>query len=486
MKKSTWQHRILPIAIILCFAACGKESEYNSDISTVPGTEIEPGWGAGKTDVWDGSSDISWYDPTLNLFQLHSAAQLAGLAELVNAGTNFRNKTVTLEVNVKMNEEISFDKNHNITNSNSLREWTPIGNGYPNIFNGTFDGKKHIISGMYINNKQEYAVGLFSQIGKGSENKTGTSVVKNIGIVNSFISGREYAGAIAGYLSENYSPTWKSLVSDCYSDCTVKAKYAGGIAGCGKIERCFNKGYVEGEESAGGIVGTGSTIEKSYNKGLIYGKTYSGGIAGQSQGVNDCYNLGAVTGNNYCAGISGFASHLSDSPAIAFCYNKGLIKGKNILCGIAGKYYGNIVSCYSYCDFEIDLPVPYRTKICGIAGVGHEGLTTYGKVYNSYSIVSCNTYNFKEVEGHAIKLTGTYTNCYSKYHANAQWNNNGWCAATFKDNSGVLSLWNWGDPGFGQGIPNGCETLIEALNIYNPGRWKIDADENDGYPVLAR
>lgn len=500
MKITSWFYRIFPIAMIICLSACGNEdTEGSSGPSTPSNNEIEPGWGAGKTDIWDGSSDISWYDPTLNLFHLYSAAQLAGFAELVNAGTNFRNKTVTLEVNVKMNERISFDEDHNVINPGSLHVWTPIGNGYPNIFNGTFDGKKHIISGMYINDKQIYAVGLFSQVGKGNENKTGSSIVKNIGIVNSFIEGNEYAGSVVGYLSDNYSPVWNSLVSDCYSDCVVKGKTAGGIVGIAtnysggcKIEGCFNKGYIYGKESAGGIVGNGSTIEKSYNKGAVNGKTYSGGIAGTSRRVTDCYNLGTITGNKYGAGISGCASHQNDEPAILFCYNKGLIKGTNIkgtniLCGIASIYYGNIVSCYSYNDFEVVLPTSYPVQICGIAGIGSEGfgMPSYC-VYNSYSIVNCNTYNYKEVEGHAIKLTGTYANCYSKYHANAQWNNNGWCAATFKDNSGVLSLWSWGDPGFGQGIPNGCETLIEALNAYYPGRWKIDANENGGYPVLAR
>ena len=102
MKITSWFYRIFPIAMIICLSACGNEdTEGSSDPSTPSNSEIEPGWGAGKTDVWDGSSDISWYDPTLNLFHLYSAAQLAGFAELVNAGTNFRNKTVTLEVNVK-------------------------------------------------------------------------------------------------------------------------------------------------------------------------------------------------------------------------------------------------------------------------------------------------------------------------------------------------------------------------------------------------
>lgn len=493
MKKFDWLLRVLPVAMmVVCLAACGSDSDDDSGGPVVPGTgtEIEQGWGAGKTDVWDGSSDISWYDPELNLYQLKSAAQLAGFAELVNAGTDFRNKTVTLEVNVRMNDRISFDENHDVINSGSLRPWTPIGNEYPRVFNGTFDGKKHVISGMYINRKQDYAAGLFSRVGNGSENKSGTSVVKNIGIVNSYVEGGDYAGAVVGslYGSGSY-PVWNSEVLNCYSDCVVKARTAGGIVGRhdGKnddyndVEGCFNKGYVEGSENAGGIVGDGGTIKDSYNKGYVSGKKYSGGIAGTSRKVIYCHNLGTVTGGQYCAGISGFANKWPNFPAIEFCYNRGLIKGSNILCGIAGIYHGSVVSCYSNNYFEIELPVQYPAKVCGIAGVGHEGLSAYGSVYNSYSVVNCNTYNHKEVEGHSIKITGGNNHCYSKYNTGTtllRWSYD--CEARFNDNSGILI------PSEGYTIIDGCTTLIDALNAYSPGKWKVVANENDGYPVFVR
>ena len=39
-------------------------------------------------EVWDGTVDISWYDPDKTEFSLSTPAQLAGLAALVNGRTD--------------------------------------------------------------------------------------------------------------------------------------------------------------------------------------------------------------------------------------------------------------------------------------------------------------------------------------------------------------------------------------------------------------
>ena len=71
-------------------------------------------------DAWDGTVDTDWYTNaadgtgTANKpYEISTAAQLAGLAELVNDGTaEFSGKTI------KLAEDIDLDK----------REWIPIGN----------------------------------------------------------------------------------------------------------------------------------------------------------------------------------------------------------------------------------------------------------------------------------------------------------------------------------------------------------------------
>lgn len=46
--------------------------------------------------VWDGTSDISWYSADQSVFEISTAEQLAGLAELVNQGNDFDGKKILL------------------------------------------------------------------------------------------------------------------------------------------------------------------------------------------------------------------------------------------------------------------------------------------------------------------------------------------------------------------------------------------------------
>ena len=46
--------------------------------------------------IWDGTADISWYDPNAQTYTLTTAEQLAGLAKLVNEGRDlFVGKKIT-------------------------------------------------------------------------------------------------------------------------------------------------------------------------------------------------------------------------------------------------------------------------------------------------------------------------------------------------------------------------------------------------------
>ena len=95
------------------------------------------------TDVWDGTAvDTSWYAGHENetKFSIGTAAELAGLAALVNDGNDFSTKTVTLTNNIDLNN----------------KAWTPIGNS-DSVFAGTFDGNGHTISGLYINITGSYS-----------------------------------------------------------------------------------------------------------------------------------------------------------------------------------------------------------------------------------------------------------------------------------------------------------------------------------------
>ena len=92
--------------------------------------------------VWNGNVDTRWYDAenVQESYTINTAAQFAGLSELVNSGVTFEGITITLDCNIDL----------------ANLEWTPIGNSsMPNgddsydetlAFTGIFDGDGCTIS----------------------------------------------------------------------------------------------------------------------------------------------------------------------------------------------------------------------------------------------------------------------------------------------------------------------------------------------------
>lgn len=95
---------------------------------TVPAIEGE------ELNEWSAFADTSWYNTMDTAFTLTTAAELAGLAKLVNNGTDtFLGKTITLGNDIDL----------------AGKNWTPIGQG-SGEFQGTFDGGDHAIQNLQI------------------------------------------------------------------------------------------------------------------------------------------------------------------------------------------------------------------------------------------------------------------------------------------------------------------------------------------------
>lgn len=237
-------------------------------------------------------ADISWYKDADNEFTLTNAAELFGLAQLVNGGTNFANKTVKLGEDIDLIGYI----------------WTPIGIGNYS-FKGVFDGGNHKITSMNVRAADTHNVGLFGYVSGGT--------VKNLQVEGSVsYTGNTYVygdvGGIVGCLGDS------GAVTNCLSKVTVegsgKIANVGGVVGnliAGTINLCWNEGTVNGGSgSVGGIVGTnsGGTVTNCANFGTVTGSSTAGGISG-SGAVANSYNLGNVTGaENTTYGISSAAA----------------------------------------------------------------------------------------------------------------------------------------------------------------------------------
>ena len=107
--------------------------------------------GVSGADVWDGSVDTSWYtrNPGAASYTITTAEQLAGLAKLVNDGTqNFAGRTIYLGADLDLNN----------------REWTSIGTSSSRSFRGTFDGQGHTISKLTQTLEKNANGGLFGYV----------------------------------------------------------------------------------------------------------------------------------------------------------------------------------------------------------------------------------------------------------------------------------------------------------------------------------
>jgi len=198
-----------------------------------------------KSGSVQANPNIDWFtnNTEAKSFTIHTAEDLAGLAQIVN-GTNIKPHSFTRQT-IILGEDID------LSAYASDEGWIPIGNSEKGTFSGTFDGSGHVISHLTINRRNDSYIGLFGYI-----NKCG--LVKNLGLCDVYIYGGNAVGSVVGRIVGSrilgvYSTgtIWgrmtdiggiagavqlKSSVSSCYSTCEVVGKDAiakniGGIAG---------------------------------------------------------------------------------------------------------------------------------------------------------------------------------------------------------------------------------------------------------------
>ena len=253
---------------------------------------------------WSQLADTSWYKEEQNLFTIDTAAELAGLALLVNSKDNsqtFTGKTINLGADIDL----------------LGLEWIPIGfinetteltaaeYGYNNVFKGNFDGNNHTISNLKVDNGESKALGLFGVV-----ELSGEGEIKDVKIENAAVNGYTGIGVLAGMVRAG--STWVSGIGHAaqITDIEINGaivtgqKYVGGVIGYStasiknskvshvEVEANYKTGMPgKSGETAGGIAGnlydnysiTGCEVENS----AITSQTRAGGIAGSSRHSRD-------------------------------------------------------------------------------------------------------------------------------------------------------------------------------------------------------
>ena len=243
------------------------------------------------------------YEPAVlnsnNAYEIGNAGQLYWFADKVNKESyKYVNVNVVLTADIVVNKNVLND-GELTKDVDGLRNWTPI-----QQYDGTFDGARHTISGIYCVSDTIEEAGIF-------QNTIDNAIVENIGVLDSYY-------------------------------CLKKGYNVGGIVGynCGIIRNCYNEGMVSSlynnDNYLGGICGMngGGTITGCYNKGKVANsvwETRAGGICGRSTNtILNCYNTGSVTGGSRVGGICGSNDSSTTSGRIENCYNIGTINSSII------------------------------------------------------------------------------------------------------------------------------------------------------------
>lgn len=211
------------------------------------------------------------------------------------------------------------------------------------IFQGTFHGNGHTISGFSFEKKGS-KTGLFRTL-------TASAVVEDLTVEGDLApqGSASQAGLLVG---ENYG-----TVSRCAAQGSVSGQEdIGGLVGLngesGCIQSCTSAAAVTGVTNVGGITGQNlGTVENSSNTGEINTQadqetpTSVGGIAGLSRGtIRGCTNSGAVGYQHVGYNMGGIVG--LQSGEISSCSNTAPIQGRKDVGGIVGQFEPNTSLTY--------------------------------------------------------------------------------------------------------------------------------------------
>lgn len=340
--------------------------------------------------LWDGiSSDKSWYNSTETEFHITTAAQLKGLADIVNFGNKLTGKEIQIDSDIDLNN----------------CEWTPIGvwgNNYS--FDGTFNGNGHSITGisptMPYNNTHFNQYGVLGFFGMVS------GTIKNISVKGSIEHTTKSSsdqtpniGGLVGYCSGN--------IENVKVDFDIHFSYATLTGGCCGTVCGTGRGHIKGARACGKIDFDNNSTIKNF---------CVGGVAGKFTTVEQSLsftNISSKICDNQCktGGIIGQASTKNDITDCAFYGTLSLTKGmyaentmRASIGGICGYSYQNNISnvIFSPYSFTSETNGYFENPI-----IGSKNETTYTNAYytmltssnNDIGLFVDQSYLYKPIDG---------------------------------------------------------------------------------------
>ncbi len=284
------------------------ESEYETEIEGI-GWDSEPEFNIASEGVYMHTAVLpEGYETAggavLPIIRVEVVPPVTGISLL--AGENADNPIFLTQANFVstvsgFTSANTWGKYYELSGNITLSSWTPV------AFSGHLDGAGHTISGLTVNSNT--AAGLFSTIVTydGGVNMTPASIT-NLGVVlgGDINGGSNPAGGIVGYIPEAWGQV---TIQNCYVTgvATIYGSEAGGIVGSIQqpaddpiISNCYATVTVDGEDSAGGIVGMNGGADISNNAALndIITGSSAGRVIGNTGGTNNiAFDGMSVNGN---------------------------------------------------------------------------------------------------------------------------------------------------------------------------------------------
>ena len=257
---------------------------------------------SGKFEITDTEGKGWTYEDTKNEWELTDSGGFEGGSGTVADPYEIASASHLWLAREKLDKNFKLTQDLDLSVVTEPEGFAPIGDGTGGTpFTGTFDGNGKKIRKLRIDlsSKNDYTA-LFEWVGDGG-------VVKNIGLEDVDVTGKDTVGGITGFSSTNAT-----------------------------IENIYVTGNIRGEENVGGLVGTNNgTIRKSYVMGTVRGRSSVGGLVGFfTDGVIETsYAMGAVTAiDDYVGGLVGniFKGEIKNS------YATGNVEGRDVVGGLVG------------------------------------------------------------------------------------------------------------------------------------------------------
>ena len=278
--------------------------------------------------------DISWYEghEADAAYELTDAADLLGFSYLLSTDVTFEGKTVTLGADINLNPGYTGGM---IVPAN---KWYGTAG---KAFSGVFDGKGHVLSGIYMEAGTNSGTGLFGNAAGGTAEAPVT--VKNVAIVDSaIVTSQANVGGIFGAVNNGAA----ALIDGVYVSVQFTLNVTGEMDTGGLIGRVGEAAVTVSNSAFAGAIN--ATVD-ARNVGGLIGKISGAAVAAVT--IENCACYGDVkTGGNRIGGFVGYY-YKGASLVIDHCVFMGDVKPA--VWAVDTKWVGAFVGRYDVVEMAI-------------------------------------------------------------------------------------------------------------------------------------